>query len=528
MSRCFTLLPGERAAVGSDYSLYLFDARSGEQLREYVGHSGAVWDVAPSPDNRYLLSASGDMTLRIWDPARSEPLLALFVAGDDWIVWTPAGYYAASPGGERLMGWQVNNGQRKLASFYAAIHFRKSLYRPDLIRRLLTTGSLDEAFSDSAPQPGKASEPSSVAKVLPPVVHITRPDDPSVQVSEPDLEVRAMATPVGRHPVTAMRLLLDGRPYQGRRSIRRVAGNMPARQSWTVQLEPGAHTLAVVAESQVSSATSEPVQVTFVPDRADSVLPTLYLLAIGVSKYAGDLALDYPAIDARELATTVSTAAAAVYQKIQTRVLTDETATRRGILQGLGWLREQMTQRDVGVIFFAGHGVKDLDGTFYLVPVDGVPDDLLSTAIPDSTIKNTVAAIPGRLLLLIDACHAGAGAIEPELKFRALSRSADDFVRDLVTDDYGVVVMAAATGREQSMESKRWQHGAFTKALIEGLAGSADYNRDGLVYLTELDAYVTQRVKVLTSGRQHPVTAKPATIRSFPLTRAAGRDATLK
>jgi hypothetical protein len=40
-----------------------------------------------------------------------------------------------------------------------------------------------------------------------------------------------------------------------------------------------------------------------------------------------------------------------------------------------------------------------------------------------------------------------------------------------------------------------------------------------VVYLNELDAYVTDRVKELTKGQQHPVTAKPTSIRSFPLAR---------
>jgi hypothetical protein len=38
-----------------------------------------------------------------------------------------------------------------------------------------------------------------------------------------------------------------------------------------------------------------------------------------------------------------------------------------------------------------------------------------------------------------------------------------------------------------------------------------------VVYLTEADAYLCDRVKELTQGQQHPVTTKPATIRSFPL-----------
>ncbi len=93
-----------------------------------------VWAVAPSPDGRFLLSASDDQTVRIWVPDRDEPLLSLFFAGDDWIAWTPEGYYAASPGGENLMGWQVSNGPEQVGTFVPASQFRKSLYRPDVIK----------------------------------------------------------------------------------------------------------------------------------------------------------------------------------------------------------------------------------------------------------------------------------------------------------------------------------------------------------------------------------------------------------
>ena len=141
--RCFTLLPGNHAAVGTEFGLYLFDTRSGKQVRKFLGHTGVVWAVAPSPDGRLLLSASMDQTLRVWDPDRDEPLLSLFFAGDEWIAWTPEGYYAASPGGEKLMGWHVNNGPDQMATFYRASQFRKSLYRPDVVKLIPTTLSIE-------------------------------------------------------------------------------------------------------------------------------------------------------------------------------------------------------------------------------------------------------------------------------------------------------------------------------------------------------------------------------------------------
>jgi hypothetical protein len=95
-------------------------------------------------------------------------------------------------------------------------------------------------------------------------------------------------------------------------------------------------------------------------------------------------------------------------------------------------------------------------------------------------------------------------------------------VRDLVTDDCGAIVMASSMGHEESQENNAHRGGAFTVALIERLSGRADTNQDGVVYLNELDTYVTDRVKALTKGQQHPVSARPTSIRSFPPARPRG------
>ena len=55
-----------------------------------------------------------------------------------------------------------------------------------------------------------------------------------------------------------------------------------------------------------------------------------------------------------------------------------------------------------------------------------------------------------------------------------------------------------------------------TKALIEGLGkGEADLLRNGTITVSELDAFIAERVKTLTDGRQHPVMSRPNTIPDF-------------
>ena len=182
------------------FNMYLFEARSGRQIRDFRGHTGNVRAVSPSPNGRYLLSASSDQTLRIWTADREEPLVSLFFADNDWIAWTPQGYYAASPGGEQLMGWHVSNGPEQMASFYPASQFRKSLYRPDVIKLLLEAGSVEKVLELADRARGKASQHVDVGEVLPPQVEITSPKNLRLEVAEPMVEIGFLARSVVGRP----------------------------------------------------------------------------------------------------------------------------------------------------------------------------------------------------------------------------------------------------------------------------------------------------------------------------------------
>lgn len=67
------------------------------------------------------------------------------------------------------------------------------------------------------------------------------------------------------------------------------------------------------------------------------------------------------------------------------------------------------------------------------------------------------------------------------------------------------------------MEDAAWNNGAFTKAVVEAIGGSADYNKTGRITVNMLDMYISERVKELTKGAQTPTTTKPATVPDFPV-----------
>src|SRR5262249_53563268 len=156
-------------------------------------------------------------------------------------------YYAASPGGEKLMGWLVTGRPEQPADFYPAAQLRKTYYRPDVVARLLEAGSVEKALAlaDAARQP----KPADPEEVLPPSVKLLTPAPGPV--TGPAVEVTAVAQSRGKHPVTALRLFVDDRPFEGLRGVRQTRGTDlgERRSTWTVPLAPGPHKLAAVAES---------------------------------------------------------------------------------------------------------------------------------------------------------------------------------------------------------------------------------------------------------------------------------------
>jgi WD40 repeat protein len=547
---CAALLSEDRVAVGSNAGLYLFNARTGALLRTYIGHTGEVYDVAVSPSGKQLVSGSFDQTVRVWNVEQDESLLALFTPSNDWVVWTPEGYYASSLNGDRHMGWHANNGAKALGTFHSAAKFEKSLYRDDVVSKVLEMGSVAAALESLRPPagaPALAPKPMTqngtdelkeaelppeapppepppalytlqkLEEIVPPKVTLLAPAHGKTFASE-QVRVEAEADAFGDNHVTQLLLLVNGRPFNdGVDAAKRIeaprAGKV--RTAWEIKLTPGAHEISVQAEGKFSQGDSEIVAVTIAsPTASDPKKPVLYVLAIGVSTYRGDLRLNFAAADAIAIEQAFKARSAALFSRVETRLLTDDNATAAKIVDGLAWLKANMTGDDVGIVFFAGHGMQDSKTQFHLLGVDADPARPLVTTVSEEQLIQALHYTKGRLILMLDACHAGTVGGD-----RRRSVNTDKALKELMNDDHGLMLMCASMGREFSLETDALRHGVFTAALLEALVdGKADLMpRDGIVYTGELGPYVAERVRELTNGKQHPVYIPPALIRSFPL-----------
>lgn len=238
----------------------------------------------------------------------------------------------------------------------------------------------------------------------------------------------------------------------------------------------------------------------------DPSKPNLYILSVGVSQYnETKYNLTYAHSDADSIAEMFATMKGKLYNKVEVTKLLNKDATLTNIKKSIQWLEEQATQRDMIVMFFSCHGALDHKGNLYILPHDFSPVSLFATGLNIKDITNGINGTPCKKLIFMDACHSGeAGQDMFDLVMK--DPFIDNVVKEIAEAEPGITLMTSSTGKEYSYEKPSWGHGAFTKAILEALSYKGDYNKDRIITINELNNYVSERVKNLTGGKQHPYT----------------------
>jgi uncharacterized caspase-like protein len=229
------------------------------------------------------------------------------------------------------------------------------------------------------------------------------------------------------------------------------------------------------------------------------------VLTIGVSDYgdkAKDLRLKFANRDAQDVASAlINTQDGGLYAEVVPAFLHDDTADKAGIFEALAAMERNMARgagQDLAVVMFSGHGTM-IDGQFYLVPHgadNSTQARLKSSVIPAAEFQSEILklAAHGRVLVLLDACRS-AGLIGGALAGVEVLRLAAN----------NVTVLTSSTADKLSREDEKWEHGAFTKVLLDALSGSADdidTDHNGVISMTELTTYMAKHLDELTGGDQ--------------------------
>jgi hypothetical protein len=364
----------------------------------------------------------------------------------------------------------------------------------------------------------------AIVKALEVPPALSAPQAKRIRLAAPEVTLQFAIASTGNPSNLLLEVRVNGRPAQPSELVLPKNLDGAARGFAKLPLDEGESLVEILARN--AYGVSEPLS--FKVERALGEAGTvvernparpvgdLYVLAIGVSDYVrADYRLQLAAKDARDFAAVLKEQEGKQYRSVHVRLLANREATRAGIAREFEWLRQSVGPGDVAMLFMAGHGLNDTAGQYYFLPADGQHERLAATALPQGLIVSTLSKVRGKALLFLDTCFAGSslGALN------RIGRQTEKMMNDLSSSENGVVVFASSAGQDESEEKAEWGNGAFTKVLIEGLAGKADFTRMGRVTFAGLNLFLSEEVSRLTQGRQRPVFISPRGVPDFALVR---------
>ncbi len=106
---------GTRVATGTGQKVVLWNAVTGEQLREFIGHTGYVSTVAFHPSGEQILSTSWDSSIRLWDVSQGREIWRCGggTRASDSIAFSPDGRSVATGFGAKVFLIDAATGKQR-------------------------------------------------------------------------------------------------------------------------------------------------------------------------------------------------------------------------------------------------------------------------------------------------------------------------------------------------------------------------------------------------------------------------------
>ncbi len=485
--------------LGTEWNLRYYE--SPDTIRWALPIPGFAWAVNLSPDGRYALAAFGDGTVRWYKTANGQEVLALYIHPDRkrWIVWTPEGFYDAAPGAESLIGYHINQGPDREAKFVSAAQMEQRYYRPDLIARRLSADG-DRLIAEAVNSLGDVAK--TLADGLPPELELV-----SSRLDGFDLLLEFRIKPhnggVGRIVYTVNGVEQEPR---GGLAVAPPGSTLPLR----VSLPAGqTNTVALAAFNARNSIASLPLTVPPQTTPEATVKPTLYVLAVGVSHYKDpSLSLKYAAADAQAISDLLVQQGQPLFQVAPPKLLMDADASLDHIKAAFKELSGHVKENDVFLLYLAGHGAV-FDGAYHFIPPEAIytnEQDFRAASLNTQGFQDLLKTIRAqKSLILLDTCHAGAMKLASLASGLAMRGDLDE--KTAITKlqrATGRTVLMASSDKAMALEGYQ-QHGFFTAALLQGLNGEADTDKDHRVDGLELAIFVEKRVPIISKDRQFPI-----------------------
>jgi uncharacterized caspase-like protein len=257
----------------------------------------------------------------------------------------------------------------------------------------------------------------------------------------------------------------------------------------------------------------------------------LFAILVGINEYADPLIpeLRWARADAEAMAEKIRKIDADEHDIC---LLLNEQATRSNVLSAIGRdLYQQAGPDDVALVYFAGHGCREMDGplgdvTHYLACHDTRKGDILSTGIElrDGLLRLLQRVRAGLTVVFLDACFSGGVGASPGRRDPAreapgsrgfdgpgVAAATPQRLRSGISLEgldlgEGKALLTACGSAQTAREDDAKKHGIFTHHLLEAISRPRAAAAISIAVLYE---EVREAVEQDTERRQRPVFVSP-------------------
>lgn len=528
--------------------------------------SNASLIAGVSKYKNFLLTLSNENTIEFWDLKSLNnnelhvlyPKLTLYIGEDDeWIIWTPEGYFNSSENGYKYIGFHINQGYDKEAKWVGIEKLYDHFYRPDLVE-LALDGKDITLYTNGLTYKDVLKNPA-------PEVRITKANNKKVNKNrvthyKDKISLNFDVKPVDNGGVGLIRVYQEGKLVKtiGEGKINRTIANVD-EQLKTEELTKKAKkeqdkylaNLENIATKSINGTISdeeliENVSINTSMDNSGShkiVLPLkagknkieieafnktntvasirkkftvnakikrrkpiVYAIVAGVNKFekTGQLQnLKYSENDAKTIRNILKLK---IKEKVVPTLLLGKDFTKENLEKAINKIKSKARLEDKIIFYVSTHG-KTYKGDLFLVPQN---NKLAKNWIRFENIFKKIQSISAlEQIFVVDACESG--------KANDIVSSIYDSKASVLAKQSGVHVLLATAKGTFAFEhpDPKVKHGVFTNNILKALnSRKTDKNRDRKISVIELS-------KVLRSPEY-------VTEYQYPVIRNVGQDTKIR
>jgi hypothetical protein len=506
-----------------------------EEVKTYLGHTSMINSVAFSSDNIHLLSGSQDCKMKLWDINTNNEIVDLIAYKEkDFLYITPDNYYLCTKGGLQSIAFVIDNQS------YPPEQFDLQYNRPDIVleRIGLAPKELIDAYRkayEKRLKKMKFKEENFNKDFHMPEMKLMNENIP---VTTPDKNISfKIKAEDSKYLLDRINVYVNDVAIYGTDGIDlRDKQISTYENNVSLELSEGKNKIQIsVLNDKGVESLKETVEI-----NCESPMKKhdLYVVTIGASDYNDSrYKLRYAAKDANDIADLMLTQKDK-YNEVKVTKLLDEDVTKENIQK----VKEQLMQSKVDdevILFIAGHGLLTKEFDYYYATSDIDFANPQTRGVTFEEIESLLDGIPARQkVLLMDTCHSGeldkedlqiivANEKTQEKGEPVFTREVNGIkvgrknenegfglknVSELMQEMFvdlrrgsGAAVISSSGGLEVSYEGGDYKNGFFTYAILEGIKTmNADLNKDGIITVSELRDYVSDKVEKLTKGAQKP------------------------